>query len=71
MTSADDCPIGWYIEAQLGWHDHDRCQVALDLWAEHAPIRVVSGPRQRGKTPHIIPPETGSDAQQYDGGENA
>jgi len=20
-----ECPIGWYIEAQIGWHDHSRC----------------------------------------------
>lgn len=67
MTAAEDCPIGWYVEAQLGWHDHSRCQTVLDLWAEHAPVHVVSGPRQRGKSPHIIPPENGSTLQRYDG----
>lgn len=20
-----NCPIGWYIEAQIGYHDHSRC----------------------------------------------
>lgn len=67
-------PRGSYRTYPLFW-DGDKVNLHLDkardaLWAAAEPVAKQGfneGRKAQREAPHIIPPEEGSDAQQYDG----